>query len=135
MHLHRSHTANLKDHRLGQKGRFSKPRALCPQQGLTGGALAALQLRHPLQNLVLLCKIPRHSSINVSLGVARLHSCQTSPCGRWHVPSGDPRSHTGVAGMNGSDRVSHLWMVSHSWGSFHKSLLTGIPQVGVQGLV
>lgn len=112
VHLCRSHTAKLKDHWPGQKGRFSKPRALCPQQGLTGGALAALQLRHPLQNLVLLRKIPRHSRINVSLGVARLRSCQT-------YPSGDPRSHTGVAGMNGSHhvchtRVSRVWVVSHS---------------------
>lgn len=111
MHLHHSHTAKLKDHRLGQKGWFSKPRALCPQQGLTGGALAALQLKHPLQNLMLLRKIPSHSSINVSLGVARLHSCQPSPSG-WHVPSGDPCSHTGVARMNGSD-LCHMfgWLV------------------------
>lgn len=102
------------------EGPVFQPRALCSQQGVTGGALAALQLR---QNLVLPCKIPRHSCINVSLGVAVLRSCQTSLWG-WHVPSGDPRSHTGVAGMNGSDRV---WVVSHSWGSFHGSLLTGIP--------
>lgn len=33
MHLHCSHTAKFKDHRLGQQGRFSKPRAVCPQQG------------------------------------------------------------------------------------------------------
>lgn len=123
VHLNRFHTAKLKDHQLGQKGQFSKPRGLCPQQGLTGGALAVLQLRHPLQNLVLPCKIPLLSCINVSLGVARLRSCQTSPLG-WQVPSGDPCSHTGVAGMNCSDRV---WVVSHSWGSFHRSLVTGIP--------
>lgn len=107
VHLHRSHTAKLKDHRLSQMGWFSKPRALCPQQGLTVGALAALQLRHLLQNLVLLRKIPRHSCTHVSLGVARLVAVRRLP-GDGMCPVEIP----GVAGMNGSEQCHMFaWLV------------------------
>lgn len=72
----------------------------------------------PLQNLVLVHD-PTLFLHYCVLGCGSLRSCQTSPWG-WRVPSGDPCSHR-AAGMNGSERVSCVCLVSHSWGSLHRA--------------